>query len=372
MAISSQDYAFMARALRLAERGLYTTDPNPRVGCVLVKNGEIVGEGWHERAGEGHAEVNALRAAGDSARGADCYVTLEPCSHHGRTPPCAEALVKAGVRRVVAAMEDPNPSVAGKGLALLRNAGIEAHAGCMAAEADELNIGFFQRMRAGRPWVRVKVASSLDGRSALLNGVSKWITGGAAREDVQKLRARSSAIITGIGTVIADDPSLNVRSQELERICNGKLRQPLRVVLDSQLRFPADSKMLKLPGKILLVTCADVPESWLAQRRNCEADFEVLKLTGENGRVDLTALLSALAARECNEVLVEAGANLAGAFVAQGLADEIWTYIAPKLMGEGRSAFALPCFDQMDQVISLKLNEVRQVGDDVRMIWRKE
>ncbi|ABC32608.1 riboflavin biosynthesis protein RibD [Hahella chejuensis KCTC 2396] len=362
----------MARALRLAERGLYTTDPNPRVGCVLVKEGVIVGEGWHERAGEGHAEVNALRAAGESARGADCYVTLEPCSHYGRTPPCAEALVKAGVRRVIAAMEDPNPSVAGKGLALLRGAGVESEVGCMAAEAYELNLGFFKRMSDGRPWVRVKVASSLDGRSALHNGVSKWITGAAAREDVQKLRARSSAVITGIGTIIADNPSLNVRGPELEQACNGKLRQPMRVALDSQLRFPADSNMLKLPGKILLVACTDPSEGWLAQRQSSGADLEVLKLAGENGRIDLKALLSTLAARECNEVLVEAGANLAGAFVAQGLADEIWTYTAPKLMGEGRPAFVLPRYEQMDQVITLKLNDVRQVGDDVRMIWRKE
>ena len=355
--MSAADHLWMASALRLAERGRYTTDPNPRVGCVLVKDGQVVGEGWHRRAGGPHAEIEALRAAGDSARGADCYVTLEPCCHHGRTPPCTEALIEAGVRRVVAAMADPNPRVAGNGLAQLRAAGIETVCGMLEQEAEALNRGFVSRHRRGRPWVTAKLAASLDGRTALASGESKWITSGAARADVHRLRAASSAILTGIGTVLADDPRLDARVE-------AEVVQPLRVVVDSRLRMPADARMLSLPGGTLIAACRPDPKR-LA--RLDAAGAEVWPAPEKAGRVDLEALLAELARREVNEVLVEAGPRLNGALAEAALVDEWVVYLAPCLLGDGgRGLFHLPGIQVMADRIDLRFDEVRRVGPDLR------
>jgi len=353
---SAADHAFMARALRLAERGLTTTSPNPRVGCVIAKDGMVVGAGWHERAGEPHAEIHALKQAGEQARGATAYVTLEPCSHYGRTPPCAEALLAAGVARVIAAMSDPNPRVAGSGLELLRNNGIEVGVGLMEAQARELNPGFISRMERGRPWVRVKIAASLDGRTALANGVSQWITGEAARHDVQRWRARSCAILTGIGTVLADNPQLTVRDFDIGR-------QPLRVVVDSQLRTPSSAHITQ-DGNTLLVTAADSAKADTLRA----AGAEVLVLPGMDGRVDLSALLKELARREINEVLVEAGAELNGALLQAGLVDELLLYYAPTLLGDAaHGMFALPQFSEMSQRVELDILSLDRVGQDIRI-----
>ncbi len=353
----------MSRALELAARGLYTTDPNPRVGCVLVRDGEVVGEGWHERAGEPHAEVHALRAAGERARGATAYVTLEPCSHHGRTPPCADALVQAGVARVVAAMTDPNPQVAGQGLARLEAAGIAVASGLLAGEAEALNPGFVMRMRAGRPYVRAKLAMSLDGRTAMASGESKWITGDAARFDVQRLRARSSAILTGLGTVLADDPSMNVRLGEDEYA--GALRQPLRVVLDPRLSTPPTARMLTLPGRTLVVTACDEEEPREALQA---AGADVLLLPAREDVIDLPELLRELAALEINEILLETGATLSGAMLEAGLIDELVVYLAPHLMGDGaRGLFHLPGLERMEQRVALEICDIRAVGADWRV-----
>jgi diaminohydroxyphosphoribosylaminopyrimidine deaminase/5-amino-6-(5-phosphoribosylamino)uracil reductase len=352
------DHSCMARALQLAERGLYSTDPNPRVGCVLFRNGETVGEGWHVRAGEPHAEVHALAAAGAQARGATAYVTLEPCSHHGRTPPCADALIAAGVSRVVVAMTDPNPLVAGQGLQALRAAGIAVTEGVLTAQAERLNCGFVKRMRSGLPWVRVKLAMSLDGRTAMASGESRWITGTEARADVQRLRARSSAILSGIGTVLADDPSLNVRLDE-------STRQPLRVILDSQLRIPATARLLDLPGETLIMTgSADSARSAALQRGH----VSVAVLPMQGGRLDLRAMLRNLAERGMNEVHVEAGATLNGALLAAGLVDELVIYLAPHLMGDAaRGLFTLPGLERMEQRIELKITDIRAIGSDWRI-----
>ncbi|GGO78377.1 riboflavin biosynthesis protein RibD [Marinobacterium nitratireducens] len=365
------DHEFMARALRLARRGLYTTDPNPRVGCVLVQGDAIVGEGYHLRAGEGHAEVNALRQAGERARGCTAYVTLEPCSHQGRTPPCADALIRAGVGRVVAAMVDPNPQVAGRGLAMLQDAGIPADSGLLESEARALNPGFIKRMETGLPLVRLKLASSLDGRTAMASGESQWITGPAARADVQRLRARSSAILTGVDSILLDDSALTVRPTEagfdesLQRLVGD--RQPLRLVLDSRLRTPADARILRQPGRTVVVTCSD-DEARASVLR--EAGAEVLKLPAIDGRVDLKALLRWLGQQQYNELLVETGATLAGAFVAAGLVDELRLYMATKLLGSsGRPLLALP-FDTMAQQVPLRLSDLRQLGEDLRLILR--
>lgn len=354
------DYKYLAHALQLAERGLFTTDPNPRVGCVLVRDGVIVGEGWHERAGEPHAEVLALRAAGEQARGATAYVTLEPCSHHGRTPPCADALIAAGVTEVVVAMQDPNPQVAGGGLAKLNAAGIQTRKGVLAVQAEALNPGFISRMRHGRPYVRCKLAMSLDGRTAMASGESKWITGAEARADVQRLRARSSAIMTGIGTVLADDPSLNVRIDDVDAA-----RQPLRVVLDHELRMPPTARMLKLTGKTLIfaVSEAEPPREALLA-----AGAEIVLLEPHDGRLLLKDVLKVLAVREINEVLVEAGATLSGALLAAGLIDELLIYMAPHLMGDGaRGLFHLPGILAMDQKLALDVQDIRKVGNDWRI-----
>lgn len=355
---SSADARYMARAIALAHRGLYTTDPNPRVGCVLVKDGRVVGEAWHQRAGERHAEIAALAQAGASASGATAYVTLEPCCHHGRTPPCATALIEAGVRNVIAAMRDPNPRVAGQGFAELERHDIAVRSGVLRAEAEKLNPGFIQRLERGRPLVRLKIAASLDGRTVLASGESKWITGEAARADVQRWRARSSAIVTGIGTVLADDPRLDVRLFDIGR-------QPLRVVLDSQLRTPPTARMLSLPGHSLIVTANTATAETTLQHSGAE----VLCMRGGDGRVDISGVLQELAARENNEVLVEAGAGLCGAFVAAGLVDEMVLYYAPHILGNcARGMFELPVLEQMRERVSLKITDQRMVGTDLRIV----
>ncbi|NIM28393.1 MAG: bifunctional diaminohydroxyphosphoribosylaminopyrimidine deaminase/5-amino-6-(5-phosphoribosylamino)uracil reductase RibD [Gammaproteobacteria bacterium] len=361
----SDDPRFMSRALELAARGLYSADPNPRVGCVLVQAGEIVGEGWHARAGEAHAEVNALRAAGERARGATVYVTLEPCCHHGRTGPCTEALLAAGVSRVVAATIDPDPRTAGSGLEALRARGVEVSSGVLEDQARALNVGFLTRHTRGRPFVRIKMAASLDGRTAMADGESKWITGPAARRDAQHLRARSSAIVTGIGTVLADDPALTVRDVAPED--GGPVRQPLRVVLDRRLRTPADASLLHQPGATLIATSSRDAAS---RRRLADAGAEILTLA-DDGRAGLEALMTSLAARECNEVLVEAGATLAGAVLEAGLADEIVVYTAPLLLGDsGRGLFHLPGIRRLAQGLALDVVDVQPVGRDWRTTAR--
>lgn len=360
MSFTAVDHGMMARALQLAERGLWTTSPNPRVGCVLVKDGEIVGEGWHEKAGEPHAEVHALRAAGDKAQGATAYVTLEPCSHHGRTPPCAEALIAAGVARVVAAMEDPNPLVAGKGLALLQAAGIETASGLLENEARELNIGFVSRMTRGRPWLRLKAAGSLDGKTALNNGISQWITGPQARRDGHAWRARACAILTGIGTVRDDDPQLLVRDVETTR-------QPLRVIVDSRFEIPLTARILQ-NGPVLVVGAADNAEK-IEMLRSAGNFVEILK--NPDGKVDLKALLELLAQRGINEVHAEAGFKLNGSLLREGLVDELLLYLAPCLIGHDASGlFNLPALTTLDDRRRLQIRDLRQVGSDIRLIAR--
>lgn len=356
------DIVYMQRALGLARRGLYTTDPNPRVGCVLVKDEKIIGEGWHQRAGDLHAEVLALQQAGDRAKDATVYVTLEPCCHTGKTPPCTEALINAGVSRVVAAMQDPNPAVAGKGLERLRKKGIVTDCGVLEYESKKLNPGFIKRMETGLPFVRIKMAMSLDGRTAMQTGESQWISSEAARKDVQRLRARSSAILTSINTVLADDPSLNVRLSSQQPGIDGVMRQPLRVVLDSHLRFPDNAKMYDCDpgGDVLIVTTKDVSGG--------DIKAEVVKVSMNNNRVDLNEVMKLLADKECNEIHVEAGAVLCGALIQQKLVDEIIIYMAPHLMGDdARGLFSLPGMSKMKDRISLDILDIRPVGKDFRI-----
>jgi diaminohydroxyphosphoribosylaminopyrimidine deaminase/5-amino-6-(5-phosphoribosylamino)uracil reductase len=360
------DRRFMTEALRLARRGLYSTSPNPRVGCVIVRNGHIVGRGWHERAGEPHAEVLALRDAGAAAQGATVYLTLEPCSHHGRTPPCCEALVAAGVARVVVAMRDPNPLVAGRGSDHLRGHGIAVEEGLLGDLARELNIGFVSRMERRRPWFRLKLASSLDGRTAMASGESKWLTGIAARSDVQRLRARSCAIVSGIESVLADNSALNVRVGEmaLEEPLAEPVRQPLRVVLDSNLRLRPPARIFGPGGQLVVVTARTDERAW---QPLLDAGAEVVSLPASHGRVDLPALALWLAERQCNEVLVECGATLAGAFWQAGLVDHLTVYMAPTLLGStGRPLLQLP-FEQMRQQQRLVVRDLRAVGSDWRI-----
>lgn len=354
---SASDHQYMAQALRLAERGMYTTSPNPRVGCVIVNNGMVVGEGWHARAGQAHAEVHALQQAGDRARSATAYVTLEPCSHHGRTPPCADALIAAGVARVVAAMRDPNPKVAGSGLARLQATGIDTASGLMETQARELNPGFIARMEKQRPWVRSKIAASLDGGTALENGISQWITGAAARHDVQHWRARACAVLTGIGTVLADDPQMNVRGIETDRI-------PLRVVLDSQLRLPPDARILQGGGVLIVCGSDSVPQADILR----QAGAEILALPGGDGLTDLPALLAVLAQREINELHVEAGPGVNGAMLRAGLIDELLLYLAPTLLGSAaRGLFDFPALTGMSQRTNLDILALDKVGQDIRV-----
>lgn len=357
--MARHDTEYMQRALRLAEHGLYTTDPNPRVGCVIVRDNRIVGEGGHRRAGEPHAEILALQQAGELASGSTVYVTLEPCSHHGKTPPCADALVSAGVSRVVAAMQDPNPEVAGSGFEYLRERGIAVDSGLLEHDARALNPGFIKRMESGRPFVRIKMAMSLDGRTAMASGESQWISAEASRADVQHLRARSSVILTGVDTVIHDDPSLNVRLSAAELGIEGEVRQPRRVVLDSRLRFPSGAKMLALEGNTTVLTTEEHE-----QQLSCE----VVRLESAEGRLDLSHVMSWLNDMEVNEVQVEAGAVLCGALLENKLVDEIVVYIAPHIMGsDARGLFNLPGLDSMADRIRLEFIDVRHIGQDLRI-----
>ena len=348
----------MSRALLLAKKGIYTTAPNPNVGCVLVKEGEVVGEGWHERAGEAHAEINALNQAGKNAEGATAYVTLEPCCHQGKTPPCSDALIKAKVKRVVTAMIDPHVKVAGKGLKQLEAAGILVEQGLLEEQAKELNLGFIKRMQKRLPYVRCKLAMSLDGRTAMASGESKWITSSAAREDVQHLRARSSAILTGVGTVLADDPSMTVRLESVDA-------QPIRVVVDTNLSMPTDAKMLKEAGQTVLMTCS-ADEGITQVLKDAGADIHMMPFCNTN--VDLTSVLQQLSDMQINDVLLETGATLSGAMLQAGLIDELIIYMAPVLMGnEARGLFALPGLDSMQDKIELEIIDQRVVGKDIRI-----
>lgn len=357
--MDGRDTEYMQRALRLAERGLYTTDPNPRVGCVIVRDGTVIGEGWHRRAGEPHAEILALREAGDLAQGASVYVTLEPCSHHGKTPPCADALLDAGVARVIAASRDPNPEVAGSGFERLKQGGVDVHTGLLEQAANAINPGFIKRMESGRPFIRLKLAMSLDGRTAMASGESRWITGEAARADVQRLRARSSVIMTGIDTVLHDDPSLNVRMTAQQLGIDGEVRQPHRVVLDSQLRFPSGARMLALAGKTTVLTTRD---------DSGELSCEVVRLDEAGGRLDLHSVMAWLARQQANEVHVEAGANLCGVLLERKLVDEIVVYIAPHIMGsDARGLFSIAGLERMADRIKLDISDVRQIGRDLRI-----
>lgn len=354
---TADDYRHMADALRLAELGLYSTTPNPRVGCVVVNDGIVVGTGWHRRAGAAHAEVLALREAGARARNATVYVTLEPCSHFGRTPPCADALIAAGVKRVVAAMQDPNPCVAGQGLARLQAAGLDVSWGLLEEQSTRLNIGFIQRMQRGRPWLRIKTASSLDGKIALANGESKWITGEAARRDVHRWRARSCAIMTGIGTILADNPQLTVRDIETSR-------HPLRIIVDTRLQTPADARIVQIPGVIIAHAYGDSER----QQQLTEAGAELLQVPAREGRIDLIALMTILGQRGINEILTEAGAGLNTGLIEAGLADEWLMYLAPNLLGVAAlGLFKLAAPETMAQKRELNIVDVRHIGPDLRI-----
>ncbi len=359
---SSADSDYMARALRLARRGLYTAHPNPRVGCVLVNNDSIVGEGWHRKTGEAHAEVNALDDASGDVSGATAYVTLEPCSHHGTTPPCSSALIEAGVAEVVVAMVDPYPKVSGSGIAALLQAGIKVRSGLMGDEALKLNEGFCSRVSRARPFVRLKVAASLDGCTAMANGESQWITGKEARADVQRLRATSGAVMAGIGTLLADDPSLTIRDENIEN--DGM--QPLRVVLDSQLRTPPAARMLGLPGDTVVFCQRDNNRNALEN-----AGAKVIVVDGAGDQVNLAAVLQQLAVFGINDLLVEAGPILAGSLLMAGLVDELVIYQAPHIMGsETRGMFTTPDWQNLQQKLALKVVDVRQVGVDSRITLR--
>jgi diaminohydroxyphosphoribosylaminopyrimidine deaminase / 5-amino-6-(5-phosphoribosylamino)uracil reductase len=379
MLFTELDQHYMERAIKLAKKGRFTTSPNPNVGCVIVNNGHIVGEGFHQKAGTAHAEVNALAMAKSQSVGSTCYVTLEPCAHFGRTPPCALALVEAGVRRVVVAMVDPNPQVAGRGIAILEAAGIQVDVGMLTQQAEALNLGFITRMTLSRPRVIVKMAASLDGKTALKNGLSQWITGPEARVDVQYYRSQQSAILTGINTVLADDPSLNVRYQELltspafdaDLVNESELRQPLRIVLDSQNKISPQQKIFTLPGKVLLVslTARD-----MAIFNDAQAQVEqIVCAANNNNQIDLLSLMTILNDREINDLWVEAGAILVGELFKVDLVDEFILYQATKLMGDqGRNLVNLPNFSTMNDIIKLKLHSVTQIGDDIRLINHRE
>ncbi|MCU6432894.1 bifunctional diaminohydroxyphosphoribosylaminopyrimidine deaminase/5-amino-6-(5-phosphoribosylamino)uracil reductase RibD [Undibacterium sp. Jales W-56] len=360
------DTAFMQMALELASRATIATSPNPKVGCVIVKDGQVIGRGWTQPVGQAHAEVQALRdaaAQGRDVRGATAYVTLEPCSHHGRTPPCANALIDAGIARVVAAVQDANPQVAGRGLTMLRDAGIHVESGLLAQQAREMNIGFFKRMETGMPWVRMKVAASLDGRTALPNGESQWITASDARDDGHQWRARADAILTGIGTVLADDPQMNVRAVATPR-------QPLKVVLDSHLRIAPEAKLLQ-DGSTILVCAQDKDQAFLSRQQALAAKgAEILHLPDAQARVDLPALLLELGRRQINELHVEAGATLNGALLAQHCVDELLVYLSPKILGDGAGFFHIPELKKIAEARQVVFHEVRQIGDALRILAR--
>jgi diaminohydroxyphosphoribosylaminopyrimidine deaminase/5-amino-6-(5-phosphoribosylamino)uracil reductase len=354
---SPADREHMAAALRLAENGLFTATPNPRVGCVIVRDTEVLATGWHEKAGGPHAEIVALRAAGARARGATAYVSLEPCAHHGRTPPCVDALIEAGIARLVAAMQDPNPQVAGSGFAALRAAGIQVESGLMQDEAQVLNVGFVARMSRGRPWVRMKIAASLDGRTALANGLSQWITGTEARRDGHVWRARACALLTGIGTVRDDDPLLNVREIETPR-------QPLKVVVDSRLQLQPSAKLLQ-SGKVLVATATEHKPGIAAL---VDKGAEVVVLPNAQGKVDLMELMRELARREINEVHVEAGTKLNGSLLRENLVDELLLYLAPSILGDSaRGMFSLPQLADLAHKRLVQFADVQTIGGDLRI-----
>lgn len=358
----------MNRALKLAQKGMYTTSPNPSVGCVITQGDEVIGEGYHIKAGGPHAEVHALAQAGLAAKGCTAYVTLEPCSHYGRTPPCALGLIEAGVSRVVIATEDPNPQVKGRGILMLKEAGIDVSVGLFAAQAIKLNKGFMKCMAKQLPWVTVKLAASLDGKTALSNGISKWITGSESRRDVQRLRARHGALVTGIETVLADNPSLNVRFNELgeltQSLAEADINQPIRVILDSRARLPDNMALFDIDSPILLVSCVHYSD---AVRNAWPKHVSHLLLPAIDGRVDLAKLLEHLGTL-CHSVLVEAGATLAGAFMAEGLADELVLYQAIKILGDkGRNLLSLPEYGSMAMLPSMTLIDERKVGADTRL-----
>lgn len=364
------DAEFMQRAIQLAAKGRYTADPNPNVGCVIVRDGEIVGEGWHRRAGEPHAEIHALNQSGERAQGATVYVTLEPCSHTGKTPPCANALVKAGVKKVIAAMMDPNPLVAGRGLIKLHQAGIETDSGLLETQARELNPGFIRRMSSGRPYVRVKLAMSLDGRTAMASGESQWITGEAARRDVQRLRAQSSAILTGISTVLYDDPSMNVRLSA-EELGVEAVRQPKRIVLDSEHKMLSEARIFATEGESAGGEC--IVYTTVNVDNEADYPYTIKTVEARNGRIDLDALLADLGKKEINLLHVEAGSILCGALLQEELVDEIVVYIAPHVMGdEAKGLFRLPGLSRMDDRVKLKIKDLRYIGDDIRITLTPE
>ena len=364
------DTRYMSHALQLAERGLYSTHPNPRVGCVIVRDGAVVGAGWHRHAGEAHAEVHALEQAGEGARGATVYVTLEPCNHHGRTSPCTDALIEAGVARVVAAIADTNPEVGGRGLARLQQAGIETQTGVLEQPARALNAGFLRRMQGGRPWCRVKMAASLDGRTAMASGESQWITGSHARSDVQRLRARSAAIVTGAGTVRADNPRLTVRPEAMGTIADKALplSEPLRVVLDRDLTTPPTAAVITEGGQAVLVTTDDALDGDRARTLR-EQGAEVVVVAADSiGQPDPGALMDMLAGRGINEVLVEAGPAVAGAALQAGIVDEFWLYQAPTLLGSSARPMAELPLERMKDQYRMAVLDRRMVGGDQRLV----
>jgi diaminohydroxyphosphoribosylaminopyrimidine deaminase/5-amino-6-(5-phosphoribosylamino)uracil reductase len=365
---TAQDEIYMARAIELAKKGRFTTTPNPNVGCVLVKDNHIIGEGFHQLAGQGHAEVNALAVAGDNAKGATAYVTLEPCSHYGRTPPCAEGLKAAGVVKVIAAMVDTNPQVAGKGLKILSDAGIEVASGLLEQQARALNLGFFKRMEQGLPYVTCKMAASIDGKTALKNGQSKWITGPAARQDVQLHRAQSCAILTGADTVITDDAKLNVRLSELPQALPTELplRQPVRVIIDSQNRLTPELAVFNIESEIIIFTTkVDKSTQWPHFVRHIE-------VPQQNNKVNLTSVLAHLAKLQFNHVYLEAGATLAGKMTELNLIDEYIFYLAPKLMGcDAKSLVDFAPLTDMQNTVNLTFKECVKVGDDLRITATK-
>jgi diaminohydroxyphosphoribosylaminopyrimidine deaminase/5-amino-6-(5-phosphoribosylamino)uracil reductase len=357
--MSYRDEFYMTMALRLAENGLYTTDPNPRAGCVLVKNDEVIAEGWHVHAGSAHAEINALTKI-NSGEKVTAYVTLEPCSHTGKTGPCCDALINANVERVVIAMQDPNPIVSGSGIKRLQQAGIEIVCGVLKKDAESLNKGFIKRMQTTLPYVRSKLAMSLDGRTAMASGESKWITSADSRSDVQRLRAESSAILTGINTVLADDPSLNVR-------LDIEVKQPLRVILDTQLKMPVTAKLLNLPGETWILTGSTDPQK-IAQLES--AKVKIFQLATKHERLDLKTVMAFLGQQQINSVMVEAGATLNGALLNENLVDEWWLYMAPCILGDqGRGLFHLPEMEKMADKKRLQMTSVRQIGNDLRLIF---
>lgn len=365
---SLHDEHYMCRAIELAALGRFTTSPNPNVGCVIVKEGEIIGEGYHHHAGGPHAEVNALKMAGDKAKGATAYVTLEPCSHFGKTPPCADALINAGVKRVVAAMQDPNPQVAGRGLHKLLSAGIDVSHGVLMQEAEKLNVGFFKRMRTGFPYIQLKLGASLDGKTALASGESQWITSKASRRDVQNFRAQASAILTTSSTVLADNPSMNVRwdelSDEIKAIYPEEtLRQPIRIITDSQNRVIENHKITQIEGECWLARTKSQPSNWQGNVSEI-----LLPTNGKNSGVDLVLLMMQLGKRNINTVWVESGAHFAGALLEAGLVDELIVYIAPKILGDdARGLFALSPLSSLSEAPEFTVDSLQQIGSDIRV-----